>query len=130
MADLLDTPVDDATAPNSERQKQLLGYGNALLQDGRARRRHAEGTWWENLAFLTGDFWVQWDAVNRKLREPPKPADHRVRMAINLVQPAARTELAKLTKNRPIMDALARSADEQDLNSAKVADKILNDYIE
>jgi len=86
--------------------------------------------WWENLAVYMGDFWVEWDIHKRRLYEPVKRPDHRVRVPINLAQPAVRTELAKLMKNRPIMDVLARSSDQSDLNSAKVGDKLLNNYAE
>lgn len=116
--------------PSSDRQKKILDWAHALLKEGRARRRHWEGVWWENIAFYMGDFWVEWDIHKRRLVEPVKRPDHRVRMPINLAQPAVRTELAKLTKNRPIMDVLARSSDQQDLNAARVADKLLNNWAE
>lgn len=128
--ELLNPTPDTASGPKTASDKELLGYADALLKDGTERRRHWEGIWWENLAFLMGDFWVQWDVHTRKLVEPSRKLDHRVRLAINLIQPAVRTELAKLTKNRPIMDVLSRSADEEDLNSAKVGDKLLNNYCE
>src|SRR5437879_644607 len=105
-------------------------WANDLLKEGRSRRRHWEGIWWEDIAFYMGDFWVEWDIHKRRLVEPVKKPEHRVRMATNLAQPAIRTELAKLTKNRPIMDVLARSADEEDMNAAKVGNKMLNNYVE
>src|SRR5947209_3936791 len=128
--DLLDPQPQTVNAPSSQRGRELLGYANAHLEDGYSRRRHWEGVWWENIAFLMGDFWVQWDVHTRRLVEPVRKVDHRVRMAVNLVQPTVRTELAKLTKNRPIVDVLARSSDEEDLNAAKVGDKLLNYYVE
>jgi len=123
--------VDLKKAPKEgSRDSDVLGWANALFKEGRSRRRHWEGIWWENIAFYMGDFWVEWDIHKRRLVEPIKRPDHRVRMTVNLTQPAVRTELAKLTKNRPIMDVLARSADEEDLNSAKVGNKLLNNYVE
>lgn len=116
--------------PSSESDKQLLHWALALHEEGLGRRRHWEGIWWENMAVYMGDFWVEWDIHKRRLVEPVKRPDHRVRLPINLAQPAVRTELAKLTKNRPIMDVLARSSDQSDLNSAKVGDKLLNNYAE
>lgn len=127
---LLETPEVTTTGLDTKREKELHGFAEALLKDGRDRRRHWEGMWWESIAAYMGDFWVQWDVHKRKLVEPVKKPDHRVRMTVNLVQPAVRTELAKLTKNRPIMDVLARSSDEEDLNAGKVGDKILNNYVE
>lgn len=128
---LLDPDVETKQAPTAGTpEAERLQWAQALLKEGQGRRRHWEGIWWENIATYMGDFWVQWDIYKKRLVEPARKADHRVRMSINLVQPAVRTELAKLTKNRPIMDTLARSSDQEDLNSAKVGDKMLNNYVE
>lgn len=127
---VFDEQVTYATPPKSEDDKKLHGWVRALHNEGLGRRRHWEGIWWENMAIWMGDFWVEWDIHKRRLVEPVKKPDHRVRVPINLAQPAVRTELAKLTKNRPILDVMARSSDQSDLNSAKVGDKILNNYVE
>lgn len=129
--DLLEPPVKTKESPTAGTQSaKLLDWADALLKEGRMRRRSWEGVWWENIAFYMGDFWVEWDIHRRRLVEPVRRPNHRVRMAVNLAQPAIRTELAKLVKNRPIMDVLARSADQEDLNAAKVGDKMLNNYVE
>jgi len=130
--DLLTEQVEKCKEPPTEGTQayKLWEWGRSLLKEGRMRRRHWEGIWWENIAFYMGDFWVEWDIHKRRLVEPVRKPDHKVRMSVNLVQPAVRTELAKLVKNRPIMDVLARSADQEDLNAAKVGDKMLNNYAE
>jgi hypothetical protein len=119
-----------APEPQSADDKKLHGWALALYKEGLGRRRHWEGTWWESIATYMGDLWVEWDIHKRRLVEPVRRPDHRVRVPINLAQPVVRTELAKLTKNRPILDVMARSSDQSDLNSAKVADKVLNNYVE
>lgn len=101
-----------------------------LVDDGRDRRRAWEGIWWENIATYTGDLWAEWNVHDKKLKESTPASDHRVRLPINLAQPVVRTELAKLTKNRPMLDVLARSQDKTDLNAAEVGDKLLNNYVE
>lgn len=121
MSDAPDAGTKDA---------KLLEWAKALHSEGLGRRRFWEGIWWENLAVYMGDFWVQWDIHKRRLVEPVRRPDHRVRVPINLAQPAVRIELAKLTKSRPIIDPVARSSDQSDLNAAKVADKILNNFAE
>jgi hypothetical protein len=131
MADeIADLAPNIKKPPTSQEDIKLLSWGLALHSEGMGRRRHWEGVWWENMAVYMGDFWVEWDIHKRRLVEPVKRADHRVRIPINLAQPAVRIELAKLTKNRPIMDVLARSSDQTDLNAAKVGDKLLNNYVE
>lgn len=124
-----DSEPDDIT-PKNDKERKLHGWAKSLHHEGQQRRRYWEGVWWENLATYLGDFWVEWDIHKRRLTEPVHKPGHRVRVPINLAQPVVRTELAKLTKNRPILDTMARSADQSDLNSAKVGDKIMNNYIE
>jgi hypothetical protein len=115
------TPIDDI--------QSLHDWCLGLLEDGRSMRRAHEAQWWENLATYTGDLWVEYDMVTKRLYELDKP-DYRVRLPINLAQPAVRTEYAKLLKNRPIVRCIARSQDRVDLNSAKIGDQLLNDYAE
>jgi hypothetical protein len=100
-----------------------------VLEDSRELRRGHERIWWESICAYVGDIWVEWNPHSKRLEETAKP-EHRVRLAINLIQPTVRTEYAKLLKNRPILDCLARSADRSDVEAAKVGDKILNTYVE
>jgi hypothetical protein len=100
-----------------------------LWEEGCKRRQGTEAQWWENIATYMGDFWAEFNIRDKKLWAPEAP-DHRVRLPMNLAQPAVRTEYAKLLKNRPMVDCLARSADQSDLNSAEVGDKLLYNYVE
>lgn len=102
----------------------------SLRDDVTSRRSIWEGVWWENIATYTGDLWTEWNPYQKKLTTPVAKPDHRVRLPINLAQPAVRTELAKLTKNRPVPNVLAKSAEESDVNAADVGDKLLNNYAE
>jgi len=120
----------DSAKPDKLTHDNLHQWALTLLDDGQGRRNPLEGQWWENLATYLGDLWVEWDPHRRRLWEPQRKPDHRVRIPINLAKPAVRTELAKLTKNRPIVDVLAAGTDTKSLNSAEVGDKILNQYAE
>jgi hypothetical protein len=113
-----------------ENEKELHNWALSLVDDGVSRRRGWEGIWWENIATYCGDFWVEFDIHRRRLVEPVKKPAHKTRIPINLAQPVIRTEIAKLTKNRPITDVTASSNDLEDLNSAKVGDKMINQYAE
>src|SRR5437867_12103916 len=87
----------------SENDKKLQDWAISLVEEGLARRRPHEAQWWENIATFAGDLWVEFDSQlghQGKLVETIAP-DHRVRLPINLAQPAVRTEYAKLLKNRP-----------------------------
>lgn len=107
----------------------LHEWALALQEDMVSRRRTLESQWWENIASYCGDFWVDFDVNLKQLIEPSRP-EHRVRLPVNMVQPGVRSEYAKLLKNRPIVDCLARSNDQSDLHSAEVGDKLLYNYVE
>ena len=113
----------------TDEHKQLHNWSRQLLEDGRTRRKSFEAQWWEDISTYEGDFWVEYDVVNDALMEPDK-ADHKVRLPINLARPAVRTEYAKLLKNRPIVDCLAKDTDRKSLNAAEVGDKLLMNYVE
>lgn len=110
-----------------EEDKKIHDWAVGLVEEGEARRLPHEAQWWENIATYAGDLWVEYNIHNKRLEEGSKP-DHRVRLPINLAQPAVRTEYAKLLKNRPIVDPIARSSDRADLNAAEVAKDMLNEY--
>lgn len=118
-----------ATRDPSKDNASLHRWAKSLVEDGRTRRQQQEAQWWENLATWTGDLWAEFDVSVNRLVET-KRENHKVRLPINLAQPVVRTEYAKLIKNRPIIDVVAKSNDKSDLNAADVADKILNNYVE
>jgi hypothetical protein len=107
----------------------LHEYLRGLLEDGRDLRKGHEAMWWESIATYAGDLWAEFNPHDRRLYELPKPSD-RVRLPINLVQPVVRTEYAKMLKNKPIIDCVARSGDIKDMHAADVGDKIMNEYVE
>lgn len=116
---------EDPTVDNAS----LHRWARSLVQDGRSRRAPTEAQWWENLATWTGDLWAEYDVAINRLVET-KRENHKVRLPVNLAQPVVRTEYAKLIKNRPIIDVVAKSNEKMDLNAADVGDKILNNYAE
>jgi hypothetical protein len=106
-------------------QDDLHSWSRALLDDGEERRKPHEGVWWENLATYSGDLWAEWDPHTNRLEERTPAGDYKVRIPINYAQPIVRTEYAKLVKNKPILDILAKSTDKKDLNSAQVGDRMM-----
>lgn len=107
----------------------LHDWAMNMLEEGQQRRKPLEGQWWENIATFGGDLWAQFDPWKQRLWEP-KPKDYKVRLPINLAQPVVRTEYAKLLKNRPILDVLAKDNDPASLHAAEVGDDMLNQYAE
>jgi hypothetical protein len=109
----------------------------SALEQARARRlelrRGFETVWWNNVALVLGDHQARWDPTlgrfeDRDLMfadlEGKKP-----KIVINHALTVGRTELAKLTKTKPIMDIMANSDESTDLAAAKVGRSAL-DYAE
>jgi hypothetical protein len=117
------------TPPSESDEKELHRWAYSLVEDGREVNKPWIGQCWENLATYMGEFFAEWDPHKNRL-VTPKKAKHRVRLPVNLAQPAVRTELAKLIKNRPITDILADSDSPDDIEAAEVADKVLNNWCE
>ena len=122
-----DNPLRDAL--DDADVNKLHDWCHGLLEDGKNMRKAHEAQWWENLATFGGDLWVEFDSTMNRLYELDRPS-HRVRIPINLVQPAVRTEYAKLLKNRPIIRCVAQSNEKKHMHAAKVGDSMLNDYAE
>src|SRR5215471_8316226 len=115
-------------------QSQLL----SALMDARnyrlMMRRPHEVQWWNNIAMIAGDHHARYDP-NKALFEDRDPnwslalSDKKARLVINHSLSVARTELAKLSKSRPIMDVVANSNEPMDIAATKVAKSAL-DYAE
>lgn len=90
-------------------------------------RRPYEKQWLVNIAFYLGEQWIFYNKttgqiVNAKATMPP----HKVAIVVNQVQPTVRTELAKLTKQRPVCQVVSNSSDFDDKDEARVKNAILD----
>lgn len=83
-----------------------------------------ERQWYLNIAYYSGKQWLVYDNVNNRLYEPPKDP-WKQRITANRIQPIVRVELAKITKNKPIVVVVPASTDDEDVDSAKTSEKAL-----
>lgn len=87
-------------------------------------RQDQETQWYMNLAFYFGNQYI------RPLRTPtggftvPKAPPWRVRLVVNRVRPIIRTEIAKLTAQRPTAYVIPATGEDQDKAAAKAAEQI------
>ena len=93
-----------------------------LLRKAKSAKSRHEASWFLNLAYYQGEQWVAWDG--NALYRPQLRRD-RMLIVDNRIQPAIRTEVAKLTKQRPILTVTPRTGDQQDVEAAYVAEQIL-----
>lgn len=82
-------------------------------------RRHYEGDWWRNIAFVNGDQYVEWDSQSGRLVElAAEPGTERT--IHNICMPITRRERAKILKTLPIVEALPKTESEDDAQMARV----------
>src|SRR5215471_137586 len=118
----------------SRNQTQLLSALEDARNYRRMMRRPHEVQWWHNIAMIAGDHHARYDP-NKALFEDRDPnwtlamSDRKPRIVVNHSLSVARTELAKLSKSRPIMDVVANSNEPMDIAATKVAKSAL-DYAE
>lgn len=81
--------------------------------------------WYINLAFFKGDQYVAL-LRGKLIRAPQVPG--RIRMVINKIRPVVRTEISRLTSQKPQATVVPASSEEEDIQSAEAA-KNLWEYI-
>jgi hypothetical protein len=97
-------------------------------------RRGMETIWWNNILLLAGDHYAQWDPTKNRVSGPSPRSSAtgserrppRTSIVLNHALTVQRTEMAKLAKNRPIMQAMAASDDANDIKASQVAIKVLD----
>src|SRR5499427_1533733 len=98
------------------------------------KRRGYETVWWNNIALVAGDHYAQWNPTMSKFEDRDwnwdnNSTDKKPRLVINHALTVGRTELAKLTKSRPVMEVVANSDEQTDISATKVGVAAL-DYAE
>jgi hypothetical protein len=107
--------------PNVIEEKDLVKVVEEASKNGTNSAMEQQG--YINIAYFAGKQWISWDKANNRLFEPPKEA-HKVRFVGNRIQPIVRTELAKITKTKPIVNVIPASNDDDDIKSAHLGQKI------
>ena len=125
-ASQLSRKINRPLSPAAERE--ILSWLKKSLDDCKPARVPFERQWYMNLAFYGGKQYVQWITSQSgnysRLLEPDVPA-WRVRAIINKTRAMVRTELSKITKERPRGYVIPSSSDEEDLMAARAGDAIL-----
>src|SRR5215831_3708962 len=113
--------------------KDLLQAVESARQRRLDIRRGYETIWWNNIALVNGDHSARWDPHMGRFEDRDTffqdLSEKKPKLVINHALTVGRTELAKLTKARPIMEILANSDESVDIAAAKVGRAAL-DYAE
>lgn len=128
-------PVDANALLQSFRAKKdhdkLVTWANSQYDMVKQARAAIERQWYLNLSFYFGKQYVGWTNVGsaaqgiggQRLYTPQAPP-WRVRMVANKVRPIIRTELAKITAQRPSAIIYPASSDDQDIFAARAGEQI------
>jgi len=108
---------------------ELGAWAESAFRKCKDLRVDVERQWYQNLAFYFGKHYLQPIIVrgtNQITFNTPAAPPWRVRMIVNRIRPIIRTEIAKLTAQRPTAYVVPASGEEQDKMAAKAAEQIWN----
>lgn len=109
--------------------KALVAWVNENYTKAKADRLRFERQWALNMAFFQGKQYMQYmpaaagTATAGKLWTPPAPS-WAVRSITNRIRPIIRTELARLTSNKPSASVVPASSEDADLFAAQAAEQV------
>jgi hypothetical protein len=107
----------------------LISALKTAVNDRQEKRRPYEAIWWNNIALVAGDHYLKYDPTRAIFAERDAAFDtseKKPRMVVNQALSVFRTELAKLTKNHPIVEVMANSDEAEDLAATKVGRAVLS----
>jgi hypothetical protein len=114
---------------DSRDAKKLAAWVNSEYQKCKSARLKQERQWYLNMAFYRGDQWVAYlkgkgsSITGGKLSTPPAPP-YRVRLTVNRVRSIVRTELSRMTSNKPNASVVPASSEDQDLFAASAGEQV------
>jgi hypothetical protein len=110
------------------RQKQdasLAVWAEDQFKAMKAARQDQERQWYLNLAFYFGNQYIKpMGGLNNMTFTTPKAPPWRVRLVVNRIRPAIRTEVSKLIAQKPTVYVIPATGEEEDKAAAKAAGQI------
>lgn len=110
-----------------KKKQQWASWADGNFQRMKNAREPFDRQWYLNLAFYLGRQYIQPVSVpgqGFRLTSPRTPS-HRVKLVVNKIRPAVRTECAKLTSSRPIPVVVPATNEEEDVSASRVAEALL-----
>lgn len=116
---------------NKDFENQVISWTKSAHLRCRTIRQQLERQWYLNLAFYAGKQNVQLVPVSNssgsgvgvRLYIPPAPY-FRARPVINRIRPIIRTEMSRLTSQKPSATVVPATGEDQDLAAAQAAEQI------
>lgn len=109
-----------------EHDQKVVSWVNEQFTQAKDARWKNERQWYLNLAFYFGQQNVQFKGANNRstqLYTPPAPY-YRSRPVINLIRPKIRSEMSKLTAQKPSAFIVPASSEDRDMYAANAGEQI------
>lgn len=117
----------DLTTLDAKTQAEVVSWVKSEYQKCKTARNRIEQQWQLNMAFFYGKQWAVIAQVpgmpNVQLATPQTPY-WRARPVFNRIRPIIRTELAKVTSQKPSVSVIPASSDDEDLFRAQAAAQV------
>jgi hypothetical protein len=104
--------------------KALVDYIRKEYQKSKDSKQWRVRQWYINMSFERGKQYVAWDSTKSQIAQLPRGDKNIPRITINRVRPIVRTEISKLTSQKPTAVALPASNDVEDIFAATAAGQI------
>ena len=112
-----------------EENKKLAGLRDFVQSQYKAcknARTKQEREWYRNLSFYGGEQWIT--ILQQGKFGTPKPLPWRVRMTINRIKPIVRTEIARVTSQKPNASVVPASSEDEDLFAAQAGEQVWESF--
>lgn len=110
-------------AADDQDTKKLETLVRGWYSSATGARAQFEQQWYKNLDMAQGRQFTYWDNGTKKMVEQ-KPKDLEPRLAVNVIEPVMRTELAKTGSSHPTVSVSPASSDDSDIMAAQAAEKV------
>jgi hypothetical protein len=104
--------------------KDLVDYIRKEYEKSKNAKNWRVRQWYLNMSFERGKQYVAWDSTKSQLAQLPRGDKNLPRITINRVRPIVRTEISKLTSQKPSAVALPASNEIEDIFAANAATQV------
>lgn len=120
----VDSPELTIEDIKKNKNAQTLGaWVQSVYSEMKSSRQQIQLSWCMNLSMYYGKQYTELLPRNGRLVTPPAPR-YRVRTVVNRIRPAIRTELARLTSQKPSASVVPASSDDEDLFAAYAGEQV------
>lgn len=109
----------------ADRRAALADFVTSEYEKCKKARIALEREWLHNFTFYLGNQWVVWgNNLNAGKLVTPNVAPWRTRLTVNRIKPIIRTELSRVTSQKPNASVVPASSEDEDLFAAQAGEQI------